>query len=129
MCSYANFGYSKDLQVESVCCKLSFNRGPVAQLVEHQPCKLGVQSSNLCRSTIFLLSKLGEAKIWMTAKGHPLGTLDVFFPIQTGRSQDLDDGQEASSNLSHRNHVLGDRVLHPNLRIVLYSAPFLFGNS
>lgn len=51
MCSYANFGYSPDLQVESVCCKLFFNRGPVAQLVEHQPCKLGVQSSNLCRST------------------------------------------------------------------------------
>lgn len=32
----------------AVCFK---NRGPVAQLVEHQPCKLGVQSSNLCRST------------------------------------------------------------------------------
>lgn len=34
--------------------KLCEYRGPVAQLVEHQPCKLGVQSSNLCRSTTIL---------------------------------------------------------------------------
>gem|GEM_PF-4295083 len=37
-------------------------RGPVAQLVEHQPCKLGVQSSNLCRSTTISFRARGASQ-------------------------------------------------------------------